>query len=59
MRILALAGTIGLALVASSQIITTAEAFPRGPRYCSTFRGTPENCGFYTFQQCLRAVRAA
>ena len=57
MRILALAGTIGLALVASSQIVTTAEAFPNGgPRYCSSYRGTTENCGFYSFQQCLAAV---
>ena len=56
MRILALAGTFGLALVASSQIVTAAQAFPHGPRYCSTYRGATENCGFYSFQQCLAAV---
>jgi len=56
MRLLALAGTLGLALVATSQIATIAEASPQGPRYCSTFRGTPENCGWYTFEQCLAAI---
>jgi hypothetical protein len=57
MRLLALAGTFGLALVATSQIATTAHAFPQaGPRYCSTFHGTPENCGWYSFEQCLAAI---
>ena len=56
MRLLALAGTFGLALVATSQIATTAEAFPNGPRYCSSYRGTTENCGFYSFKQCLAAI---
>jgi hypothetical protein len=58
MRILALAGAFGLALVASSQIaVTSAEAFPaQGPRYCAQYRGGGENCGFYTFDQCLAAL---
>jgi hypothetical protein len=56
MRILALAGAFGLALVASSQIaVTTAEAFP-GQRYCAQYRGGGENCGFYSFNQCLAAL---
>jgi hypothetical protein len=58
MRLLALAGTLGLALVATSQIATSAEAFPHSTRYCSTYRGTPENCGWYTFEQCLASVSA-
>jgi hypothetical protein len=57
MRILALAGAFGLALVASSQIaVTTAEAFPAGPRFCAQYRGGGENCGFYSFNQCLAAL---
>lgn len=56
MRLLALAGACGLALVATSQIaITTAEAFP-GQRYCLQYRGGGENCGFYSFNQCLAAL---
>ena len=57
MRILALAGAFGLALVANSQIaISQAEAFPAGPRYCAQYRGNAENCGFYSFNQCLAAI---
>jgi hypothetical protein len=56
MRLLALAGTLGLALLATSQTATTAQAFAQGPRYCSTYRGTPENCGWYSFEQCLAAI---
>lgn len=56
MRLLALAGAFGLALVANAQFATQADAFPRGPRYCSQFRGALENCGFYSFQQCLAAI---
>ena len=57
MRTLALAGALGLALVASTQLVTAAQAFPQGgPRYCSTYRGATENCGFYSFAQCLAAV---
>jgi len=57
MRLLALAGTFGLALVATAQVATTAQAgYPNGPRYCSSYRGTTENCGFYSFKQCLAAI---
>ena len=56
MRLLALAGTFGLALVATSQIATVAEANPFGTRYCSQYRGSTENCGFYSFNQCLAAI---
>jgi hypothetical protein len=59
MRLLALTATCGLALVATAQIATTAEAFPNGPRYCSSYHGTNENCGFYSFRQCLAAVSGA
>jgi len=56
MRILALAGAFGLALVATSQVaVTSAEAFP-GTRFCAQYRGGGENCGFYSFNQCLAAV---
>ena len=56
MRFLALAGVFGLALVASSQIATKAEAYPAGPRFCAQYRGGGENCGFYSFNQCLAAI---
>ena len=56
MRLLALAGAFGLALVANSQIVTQAEAGPLGPRYCAQYRGGGENCGFYSFNQCLAAI---
>ena len=56
MRLLALAGTFGLALVATSQIATHAEANPFGTRFCAQYRGGGENCGFYSFNQCLAAV---
>jgi hypothetical protein len=56
MRLLALAGAFGLALVANSQIATQAEANPFGTRYCAQYRGNAENCGFYSFNQCLAAI---
>ena len=43
MRLLALAGAFGLALVANSQIATQAEANPFGTRYCAQYRGNAEN----------------
>ena len=56
MRLLALAGAFGLALVANSQIATQAQANPFGTRYCAQYRGNAENCGFYSFNQCLASV---
>ena len=56
MRLLALAGAFGLALVANSQIATQAQANPFGTRYCAQYRGNAENCGFYSFNQCLAAL---
>ena len=56
MRLLALAGAFGLALVANSQIATQAEANPFGTRYCAQYRGNAENCGFYSFNQCMAAL---
>jgi hypothetical protein len=56
MRLLALAGAFGLALIANAQIVTQAEAGPLGPRYCAQLRGGGENCGYYTFNQCLASI---
>ena len=56
MRLLALAGAFGLALVANSQIATQAEANPFGTRFCAQYRFGGENCGFYSFNQCLAAI---
>jgi len=56
MRLLALAGALGLACLATAPSITPAEAGPYGPRFCAQYRGGGENCGFYSFNQCLAAV---
>jgi hypothetical protein len=56
MRLLALAGAFGLACLATAPSITPAEAGPYGPRFCAQYRDGGENCGFYSFNQCLRAV---
>jgi hypothetical protein len=56
MRLLALAGAFGLALVATAQVATQAEAMPFATRYCAQYKGGAENCGFYSFSQCLAAL---
>jgi hypothetical protein len=56
MRLLALAGAFGLALIASGQFATPADASPFATRYCALYKGGAENCGFYTFNQCLAAL---
>jgi hypothetical protein len=56
MRPLALAGAVGLALVAGGQLTTQADAFPSATRYCALYKGGAENCGFYSFNQCLAAL---
>ena len=56
MRLLALAGAFGLASSPASQLATPAEAGPLGPRFCAQYRGGGENCGFYTFNQCLASI---
>ncbi len=56
MRLLALAGALGLAAIAIAPSITPAAAGPLGPRYCLQYRGGGENCGFYSFNQCLSAL---
>ena len=55
MRLLALAGAIGLALAANAQTVTQADAAPFA-RYCAQYKGGAENCGFYSFRQCLAAL---
>ena len=59
MRLLALAGAFGLAVVATAPSVTPADAGPYGPRYCAQYRGGGENCGFYSFNQCLAAISGA
>jgi hypothetical protein len=53
---LALAGVFGLALVASAQFATHVDAAPLVARYCALYKGGAENCGFYSFNQCLAAL---
>jgi len=52
----ALAGAFGLAAVAAAQLATPADAGPLGPRFCAQLRGGGENCGYYTFNQCLASI---
>jgi len=47
---------LGLALFASAHTVTTAEAGPFPTRYCAFYKGGAENCGFYSFQQCLASL---
>ena len=56
MRLLALAGAFGLALAATGQLATQADAAPFATRYCAKYKGGAENCGFYSFNQCLAAI---
>ena len=57
MRLLTLAGAFGLAIVGSSTIATMADARPfAGPRFCARLTNGGENCGYYTFSQCLASV---
>ncbi len=56
MRILLLAAAIGCTLAAASQVALAAPTNPFGTRYCASFKGSLENCGFYTFQQCLASI---
>ena len=36
--------------------MTPADAAPFATRYCAKYKGGAENCGFYSFNQCLAAV---
>jgi len=57
MRFLTLAGAFGLAIVATSQFASVADARPfAGPRFCAKLTNGGENCGYYTFSQCLASV---
>ena len=56
MRLLALAGAFGLALVATVPFATQADAYPSATRFCAQYKGGAENCGFYSFNQCLAAI---
>lgn len=56
MRLIALAVAFGLAIVASGQLATQAAASPSATRYCALYKGGAENCGFYSFSQCLAAL---
>ena len=55
MRLLALAGAF-IALAATAPIVTPADAAPSATRFCAQYKGGAENCGFYSFRQCLAAL---
>ena len=56
MRFLALAGALGLALAAAGPLATQADAAPGATRFCALYKGGAENCGFYSFNQCMAAL---
>ena len=53
---LPLLAALGLAVIASAQAVTPADAGPFPTRYCAQYKGGAENCGFYSFQQCLASL---
>jgi hypothetical protein len=55
MRLFALAGAF-VVLAATAPIVTPADAAPFATRYCAQYKGGAENCGFYSFHQCLAAL---
>ena len=55
MRVFALAGAL-LALAAALPAATPADANSSATRYCAKYKGGAENCGFYSFNQCLAAL---
>ena len=55
MRLFALAGAF-VVLAATAPIVTPADAAPFATRYCAQYKGGAENCGFYSFRQCLAAL---
>jgi len=56
MRVLALAGALGLAVAAITQVPTPADAAPGATRFCAQYKGGAENCGFYTYGQCMASL---
>jgi hypothetical protein len=55
MRILAIAAALA-AFAATAPVMTPADAAPFATRYCAKYKGGAENCGFYSFNQCLAAL---
>jgi len=49
-------GVATLALAATLPAATPADAAPFPTRYCAQYKGGAENCGFYSFAQCLAAL---
>ena len=56
MRLLALAGAFGLAIVAASQLATPADAGPFGPRFCAQYAAAARTAASTPFNQCLAAI---
>jgi hypothetical protein len=56
MRILIIAAAVGCTLAAGSQAAFAGPTNPFGTRYCASFKGSLENCGFYSFEQCLASI---
>ena len=55
MSLLALAGAF-VALAVTLPAVTPVNAAPFATRYCAQYKGGAENCGFYSFRQCLAAL---
>jgi hypothetical protein len=55
MRFFAFAAALA-AIVATVPAVTPADAGPSLTRYCAMYKGGAENCGFYSFNQCMSAL---
>jgi len=55
MRLLALCPARAVPRAATGPLSTKADAVPF-TRYCAKYKGGAENCGFYSFNQCLAAL---
>jgi hypothetical protein len=55
MRFLAIAAAF-VAFAATVAAAAPADAAPFATRYCAKYKGGAENCGFYTFNQCISAL---
>ena len=55
MRFLALAAAFA-AFAATMPVSTPADAAPMATRFCAKYKGGAENCGFYSFNQCMAAL---
>jgi hypothetical protein len=54
---LAIVGIFLVAVVLGSQAQAQAQAPAQSTQWCAYFTGGPTNCGFSTFEECLKAIK--